>query len=88
MNQAEIQELYRQYFYYIVAAGVLIGVIVGAIPFILAIKRKRKGLGWLSLIVCAVTGALSPLLAAVISIVMVVIVLKSGPSTETNNAAE
>lgn len=88
MNQAEIQELYRQYFYYIVAAGVLIGVVVGAVPFVLALKRKKKGLGWISLILCAVTGAFSPLLAAIIAVVMIVIVLKSGARAEMDDVAE
>lgn len=88
MNQAEIQELYHQYFYYILAAGVLIGVVVGAIPFVLALKRKKKGLGWISLILCAVTGAFSPLLAAIIAVVMIVIVLKSGARAEMDDVAE
>lgn len=88
MNQAEIQELYRQYFYYIVAAGVLIGVVVGAVPFVLALKRKKKGLGWVSLMLCAVTGAFSPLLAAIIAVVMIVIVLKSGARAEMDDVAE
>jgi hypothetical protein len=83
MNQAQMQELYQQYFYYIIVAGVLIGTVLGAIPFFLALKRKKKGLGWSSLIVCAVAGGFSPLLAAIVAVIFTVVVLKAGPASNT-----
>ncbi len=85
MNQTQMQELYQQYFYYIIIAGVLIGTVLGAIPFFLAIRRKRKGLGWLSLIVCGMAGGFSPLLAALVAVIFIVIVIKTGPATNPAN---
>ncbi len=84
MDPAQIQEFYQQYFYHIIAASVLIGLIFGAIPLTLGFKRGKKNLGWLAFILAGVTGALSPFVAIILATVFVVIILKKGTS-ETNH---
>jgi hypothetical protein len=83
MDQVQMQELYRQYFYYILAAGILIGLIFGAIPLILGIKRGKRNLGLLGFILAGLAGAFSPLIAIIISVIFIVLVLRKKESAET-----
>lgn len=76
MDQAQMQELYQQYFYYILAAGIGIGLIFGTIPLILGIKRKKRNMGLVGFILSGVAGAFSPLIAVVITIVFTVLILR------------
>jgi len=83
MDQAQMQEFYQQYFYYILAAGVIIGLIFGAIPLTLAIRRKKKNLGWLAFILSGLVGAFSPLAGVITAIVFVVIVVRTRSGTDS-----
>ncbi|HQZ95497.1 MAG TPA: hypothetical protein PLP21_04220 [Pyrinomonadaceae bacterium] len=76
MDQAQMQELYQQYFYYILAAGIVIGLIFGTIPLILGIKRKKRNMGLVGFILAGVAGAFSPLIAVVLTIVFTVLILR------------
>lgn len=76
MDQAQMQELYRQYFYYILAAGIGIGLIFGMIPLILGIKRGKRNMGLVGFIVAGVAGAFSPLIAIIVAIVFTVLILR------------
>jgi hypothetical protein len=83
MDQVQMQELYRQYFYYILAAGILIGLIFGAIPLILGIKRGKRNLGLLGFILAGLAGAFSPLIAIIISVIFIVLVLRKKEAAGT-----
>jgi len=82
MDQGQIRELYQQYFYYILAAGIVVGLVFGSIPLILGIRRKKRNLGLVGFILSGVAGAFSPLIAAIVSIVFVVLVVRSKSQTK------
>ncbi len=88
MDQAQMQVLYEQYFYYILAAGVLIGLFFGLLPLIFGIKRKKKNLGLLGFILSGLAGAVSPLVAIVVAVLFLVIVLRSKPAIESEDSSE
>ena len=69
MDQVQMQQLYQQYFYYILAAGIVIGLIFGAIPLIFGIKRGKRNLGLIGFILSGVAGAFSPLIAIILAVV-------------------
>ncbi|MEQ1603974.1 MAG: hypothetical protein ABL999_03825 [Pyrinomonadaceae bacterium] len=77
MDQVQMQELYQQYFYYILAAGIAIGLIFGTIPLFLGIKRKKRNMGLVGFILAGVAGAFSPLIAVVIAVVFTVLILRT-----------
>lgn len=83
-----MQVLYQQYFYYILAAGVLIGLFFGLLPLIFGIRRKKKNLGLLGFILSGLAGAVSPLIAIVVAVVFLVIVLRSKPAIESTDSPE
>ena len=77
MDQTQIQDLYQQYFYYILTAGIVIGLVFGSIPLILGLRRKNRNLGLVGFVLSGVAGAFSPLIAVVVSVVFVVLVVRS-----------
>ena len=88
MDQAQMQELYRQYFYYIIAAGVIIGLIFGAIPLILGIKRGKRNLGLVGFILAGLAGAFSPLVAVIIAVVFIVLVIRKKRPNEPTGGSD
>ena len=81
MDQAQAQQLVQQYFYYIIAAGVVIGLVFGSIPLILGIRRKKRNLGLAGFFLSGIAGAFSPLVAIIVSVVFIVLVVRSkGPA--------
>ena len=81
MDQTQIQDLYQQYFYYILTAGIVIGLVFGSIPLILALRRKKRNLGLVGFVLSGVAGAFSPLVAVIVSVVFVVLIVRSaGPA--------
>lgn len=80
MDQAQMQQLYQQYFYYILAAGIVIGLIFGAIPLIFGIKRGKRNLGLIGFILSGLAGAFSPLIAIILAVVFTVIILRKSGS--------
>ncbi len=80
MDQAQMQQLYQQYFYYILAAGIVIGLIFGAIPLIFGLKRGKRNLGLIGFILSGLAGAFSPLIAIILAVVFTVIILRKSGS--------
>ncbi len=85
MDQNQLQELYQQYFYYILAANIAIGLIFGAIPLFLGIRRNNRKLGLAAFIISGITGAFSPLISMIVSTVFVIIILKSKAKPRADN---
>lgn len=77
MNPEEFNQIYVQYFYYILAGGVLIGLFFGAIPLMLGRRRNKKNLGMIGFISSGVAGGFSPVLGLIVSAVFIVLVLRS-----------
>jgi uncharacterized transporter YbjL len=65
MNQAEIREFLQANMFYILAAYLVIGVLLGLIPFFVARRRGKARLGLIALLVTVIVGLVSPLLAVV-----------------------
>jgi hypothetical protein len=82
MDPDQMREFYQQNFYFIVAAGVAIGMLLGAIPLAFSIKRKKTKLGFLGLIVSAIAGGFSPILALVVAIVFTVLIFIGSKKTD------
>ena len=81
MNPEQIQqfkEFYNTYFYYIILGQLIFGLLAGAVPLILGIKKGKRNLGIVGFIACAVIGAVSPLLCVIVAVIFsIVIVVKS-----------
>lgn len=82
MNLEEFKEIYDQYFYYILAAQIGIGLLFGSIPLVLGIRRDKRNLGVIGFISAGVVGAISPILSLIDAVVFTLLVLrKSGGET-------
>lgn len=82
MNPEQFREIYQQNFYYIVAAGVVIGLLFGAIPLVVGIRRKKKKLGFIGFICSAVAGGFGPPIGILVAGVFLVLVMRKA-STKT-----
>ncbi len=87
MNTEELNQVYVQYFYYILAGGVLIGLFFGAIPLMLGIKRNKKNLGLIGFFSSGVAGGFSPVLGLIVSAVFLILVLRN-PVPVTSDPAD
>ena len=83
-----MKEFYDAYFYYIIAADILIGLLFGLIPLIFGIKRGKRNFGLLGFILAGGVSVLSPLLSILIAGIFTFLVLRkvSDPSADTTNA--
>lgn len=73
-----IRVTYNELLVYIVLAGVVIGVLLGLIPLILGIKRKKRNYGAYGFVASVFGGAISPLISVIaVSIFTWLIVRKS-----------
>ncbi|HVF48368.1 MAG TPA: hypothetical protein VNA17_12455 [Pyrinomonadaceae bacterium] len=86
MDPDQMRELYQQNFYFIVAAGVAIGLLLGAIPLALSIRRKKTKLAFLGLVLSAIAGGFSPLMALVVAAVFTFLVLRGSKPTADESA--
>ena len=85
MDQQQIAEFYRNYFYYILGIQIVIGLLFGLAPLIFGIKRGKRSLGLISFVVCGVIGgALSPLLSLVIAIVVTILIMRGKPALQAS----
>ena len=74
----QFKEFYDTYFYYIILGQLVFGLLAGAVPLILGIKKGKRNLGIVAFIACAVIGAVSPLLCVIVAVIFsIVIVVKS-----------
>ena len=80
-------ELTRTQFYlYLFLGQVIIGIVLGLIPFFLARKKGKASLGNWGLLITTIAGALSPLAAIIVVAVYVWLIVKNpSESADTNN---
>jgi MFS family permease len=83
----EIQLNYYQTILVATLIGVGIGILLGLIPLILGIRRKKKRLGVYGFICSTVGGALSSILSLLIVGVFIWLILKN-PAEITPNSTE
>lgn len=73
-----IRVSYNELLVYIVLAGIVIGVLLGLIPLILGIKRKKRNYGAYGFVAAVLGGAISPLVSIIaVSIFTWLIIRKS-----------
>lgn len=75
MNPEQIREFYDKYFYYILAGGILIGLLFGLVPLVLGIRKKKRNLGIVAIVSCAVVGGFSPILSIVAAVAFTIFIL-------------
>ena len=75
MTPEQLKEFFDTYFYYIILAGFVFGLAVGSLPLILGIRKNKRNLGVVAIAVCAITGALSPLLCLIVAAIFTVVIL-------------
>lgn len=80
MDFEQLKAFYAENFYYILAANIGIGLLLGAIPFILATRRGKRKLGLVAIIACGAVGVVSPVLSLIIAAVFIVLVTRQSGS--------
>jgi amino acid transporter len=64
---SDIELTYREFYLYIVIGGAILGALFGLVPLILGRRRGKPRLGWYGLIASTVGGAISVLLALIVT---------------------
>jgi hypothetical protein len=88
MDQQQTAELYRMYqanFYYIIGAGIVLGLLLGLAPLIMGRKRGKGNVGLITFIISGAIGAFSPLLSLLIAIAVTIYIVRSGNSAAAVN---
>jgi len=88
MDTQQLKELYDKYFYYIMAADIGIGLLLGVIPLLLGIRRNKRNLGLVGLILAGAFGAVTPLLSIVIAAIFTFLVLRNSGDRSAIDTAE
>jgi Na+/serine symporter len=87
MQPDQIREFYNHNFYYILVAQILIGLVLGVVPFILGRRRGKRNLGLIGLILCVITGAVSPLLGLLVCVGFSIAILVKGTAATPNDSS-
>lgn len=83
MNPEQIREFYEKNFYYILAGGFLIGLFFGLVPLVLGIRKKRRNLGVIAILSCALAGGITPILSIVVAAGFTIFILVSSSGEKT-----
>ncbi len=82
----------RELLLYLMVIGIVIGALLGLIPFLLGRRRGQATLGIYGLLACTVTGAVTPIIALIAAAVFVWIIVKKkkteGPPAEALSKSE
>ena len=76
MNAEQLRELYEKYFYYIVLIDIGIGLLIGLLPLVMGIARKKRNLGIIGLVSSGLVGGLSPILSLIVAAVFTVLIVR------------
>ena len=88
MNEEQLRHAYNEYFYYILLAGIGIGLLFGLLPLVMGIARKRRNLGIIGLISSGAAGGLSPILSLIVAAVFTVLVVRGSASKKAPDSDE
>ena len=83
----QFQEFYNTYFYYIILGQLVFGLLVGAIPLILGVKRGKRNLGIIAFFVCVI-GAVSPLLCVLLAVIFSIVIIVKSKAKEPAESEE
>lgn len=81
----QIELAYQEYYYYILLIRIGAGVLMGLIPLILGIRRKRRNLGIWGFIVSIIGGTITPILLIIIVPIFVWLILRKPKAEESAN---
>ena len=76
MNAEQLRELYEKYFYYILLADIGIGLLIGLLPLLMGIARKKRNLGIIGLVASGAVGGLSPIFSLIVAAVFTVLIVR------------
>lgn len=88
MNEEQIKALMADNLYTFLVLQVVIGLVFGAIPLILGIRRGKKNLGIVGFILSGIIGAFSPFLSIVTAALFTFLVVRKtrGPEASQDPA--
>jgi uncharacterized membrane protein YbhN (UPF0104 family) len=66
----------QQHFYTIIAVQVVLGLVLGLIPLLLAIRKKRKSLGYVAMGTSLVLSLLSPILSLIAIVIFIILIVR------------
>lgn len=85
MDYGQLKEFFQQNAYYVLAAQLLIGCILGAIPLIFGIKRQKRNLGLIAFVICVILApVVSPIVSLLIAVVLTIVILRAGRTRPDN----
>ena len=76
MNSDQLKELYEKYFYYILLADIGIGLLIGLLPLVMGVARKRRNLGIVGIVASGLVGALSPIFSLIVAAIFTVLIVR------------
>jgi ABC-type Fe3+ transport system permease subunit len=82
MDYGQFREYFQQNFYYFVAAQLALGVVFGAIPLVLGIRRQEAKLGLIALVTSIILALVSPLLCLIVAIVFAYFIVRQPKAGE------
>jgi hypothetical protein len=76
MNSEQLRELWNNYWYYFVLVDIGIGLLIGLLPLVMGIARKKRNLGIIGLVVSGIFGGLSPILSLIVAAVFTALIVR------------
>jgi hypothetical protein len=83
----EIREFLQANIYYIIAAYLVIGLLLGLIPFFVARRRGKARVGVIALLVTVFVGLLSPLFAVASTLIFTFVVSRKRDTAAASDEA-
>jgi len=77
----------RENFLYLTLIAAGIGLLLGLVPLVFALRKGKTGLGLLANLICTVLGAVQPLLALLAAGIFTWVVLRKGSPGKPGEAA-
>lgn len=77
-----IRVTYNELIYYVVLAGVMIGIVIGLIPLILGIRKHNRKYGMYGFVGSVIGGAITPIISVIVVAIFTWLILRK-PKPET-----
>jgi multisubunit Na+/H+ antiporter MnhE subunit len=76
MDYGQFREFFEQNYYYFLMGQLIFGLIIGAIPLLIGIKKQQRNLGLIALATCVLLALVSPLISLIVAVVFVIYMLR------------
>lgn len=83
-----IRVTYNELIYYVLLAGVLIGIVLGLIPLIFGIKRHNRKYGMYGFLGSVIGGAITPIISIVVVSIFTWLILRKPKAEVSPNSTE